>query len=72
MIVIEKGMYFSAITKQQYFHFDTEQIGAEIIRLQNFDAAYESRTGSLKAIEKVMSVPPLVVTKETNRWRQSG
>ena len=71
MIVIEKGMYFSAITKQQYFRFDTEQIGAEIIRLQNFDAAYESRTGPLKAREKVMSIPPWVVTKETNRRRQS-
>ena len=34
MIVVEKGKYFSAITKQQYFRFDTEQIGAEIIELQ--------------------------------------
>ncbi len=34
MIVIEKGKYFSAITKQQYFRFDTERIGAEIIELQ--------------------------------------
>lgn len=34
MIVVEKGKYFSAITKQQYFRFDTEQIGAEIIKLQ--------------------------------------
>ena len=34
MIVAEKGKYFSAITKQQYFRFDTEQIGAEIIELQ--------------------------------------
>ena len=34
MIVLEKGKYFSAITKQQYFRFDTSQIGADIIRLQ--------------------------------------
>jgi len=34
MIVVEKGKYFSAITKQQYFRFDTEQIGTEIIELQ--------------------------------------
>jgi DNA-binding transcriptional MerR regulator len=34
MIVVEKGKYFSAITKQQYFRFDTEQIGAEIKELQ--------------------------------------
>lgn len=34
MIVIEKGKYFSAITKQQYFEFDTEQIGAEIKKLE--------------------------------------
>ena len=34
MIVAEKGKYFSAITRQQYLRFDTEQIGAEIISLQ--------------------------------------
>lgn len=34
MIVVEKGKYFSAITKQQYFRFDTEHIGAEIVELQ--------------------------------------
>jgi len=34
MIVVEKGKYFSAITKQQYFRFDTEKIGAEITELQ--------------------------------------
>lgn len=39
MIVIEKGRYFSALTKQRYFHFDTEQIGAEIINLQGTDNA---------------------------------
>ena len=33
MIVIEKGKYFSAITKQQYFRFDTEKINAEIVKL---------------------------------------
>jgi DNA-binding transcriptional MerR regulator len=34
MILVEKGKYFSAITKQQYFRFDTEEIGAEITELQ--------------------------------------
>jgi DNA-binding transcriptional MerR regulator len=34
MIVVEKGQYFSAITKQHYFRFDTEEIGAEITELQ--------------------------------------
>lgn len=34
MIVVEKGKYFSAITKQRYFRFDTELIGAEILELQ--------------------------------------
>ena len=33
MIVVEKGKFVSAITKQQYFQFDTEQIGAEITNL---------------------------------------
>jgi DNA-binding transcriptional MerR regulator len=34
MIVVEKGKYFSAITKQQYFRFDTEEIDSEITELQ--------------------------------------
>ncbi|MBN2062961.1 MAG: MerR family transcriptional regulator [Deltaproteobacteria bacterium] len=34
MIIVEKGKYFSAITRQQYFRFDTEEIGAEITELQ--------------------------------------
>ena len=34
MIVAEKGTFFSAITRQQYFVFDTEQIKAEILDLQ--------------------------------------
>lgn len=37
MIVVEKGRYFNAITKQHYFRFDTEEIGAEIINLQGQD-----------------------------------
>ena len=35
MIVVEKGTYFSAITKQHYFKFDTEQIEAEIFKLED-------------------------------------
>ena len=48
MIVVEKGKYFSAITKQQYFRFDTEQIGAEITELQqnNFHLP-QTQAGSL-------------------------
>ena len=37
MIVVEKGKYFSAITKQQYFRFDTEQLKAEITKLLRMD-----------------------------------
>ncbi len=34
MIVVEKGTYFNAITRQQYFAFDTEKIEAEIVRIE--------------------------------------
>ena len=34
MIIAEKGKYFSAITRQRYFLFDTEEIKADIIKLQ--------------------------------------
>ena len=44
MIVIEKGRYFSAITRQHYFRFDTEEIDAEIIDLQ--ESAFPS-TGTM-------------------------
>ena len=57
MIVVEKGKYFSAITKQQYFRFDTEQIGAEIIRLQNYYGAFVRQTGPLESGEKVTALP---------------
>ncbi|MDY6971326.1 MAG: MerR family transcriptional regulator [Thermodesulfobacteriota bacterium] len=52
MIVVEKGKYFSAVTKQRYFRFDTEQIGAEIIRLQNYKANYIDRIEPLDNMEK--------------------
>jgi DNA-binding transcriptional MerR regulator len=49
MIVVEKGKYFSAITKQQYFRFDTEQLGAEITELQqNSWYVPATETGSLR------------------------
>jgi len=57
MIVVEKGKYFSAITKQQYFRFDTEQIGAEIVRLQNYDSSLVKRTGHLESGEKAAAFP---------------
>ena len=57
MIVVEKGKYFSAITRQHYFRFDTEQIGAEIIRLQNYNEAFVKRTGPLESGEKATALP---------------
>jgi DNA-binding transcriptional MerR regulator len=45
MIVAEKRTFFSAITRQQYFVFDTEQITAEIITLQK---AVVKRTTTLR------------------------
>ena len=57
MIVVEKGKYFSAITRQHYFRFDTEQIGAEIVRLQNYDGSLVKRTGPLESGEKVAALP---------------
>lgn len=57
MIVVEKGKYFSAITRQHYFRFDTEQIGAEIIKLQNYDGFLAKRTGPLERAEKVTALP---------------
>jgi len=57
MIVVEKGKYFSAITKQQYFRFDTEQIGAEIVSLQNYDGSLVKQAGPLESGEKVAALP---------------
>lgn len=56
MIVVEKGKYFSAITRQHYFRFDTEQIGAEIINLQKSDSAF-LKTRDLLKNGKTMSLP---------------
>ena len=57
MIVVEKGKYFSAITRQHYFRFDTEQISAEIIKLQNYDRALAKQTGPLVGGEKETASP---------------
>ena len=43
MIVIEKGKYFSAMTRQHYFRFDTEQIGAEIINLYKLPGTFPKK-----------------------------
>ncbi len=56
MIVVEKGRYFSAITKQQYFRFDTEQIGAEIIKLQRKSNA-STIMGDISRNGKAMTPP---------------
>jgi len=39
MIVAEKGNYFSAITRQRYICFDTEQISTELVTLQEHSNA---------------------------------
>jgi DNA-binding transcriptional MerR regulator len=57
MIVVEKGKYFSAITRQHYFRFDTEQISAEIVRLQNHDGSLVKRNGLLENGEKAAALP---------------
>jgi DNA-binding transcriptional MerR regulator len=41
MIVMEKGMYFSATSMQGYFQFDMEQLQANIIKFQSEDAVRE-------------------------------
>jgi len=56
MIVIEKGKYFSAITRQHYFRFDTEQISAEIVSLKNHDGSLVKRNGLLENGEKVAAL----------------
>lgn len=48
MIVTEKGNYFSAITRQRYLHFDTEQIGAELVNLQEQDNAAPAALPAVK------------------------
>jgi len=55
MIVFEKGKYFSALTKQRYFRFDTEQIGAEIINLQETDNTL-AKTKDISRNGKAMSI----------------
>ena len=56
MIVVEKGKYFSAITRQQYFRFDTEQIRAEIIKLQKTNSLSPKVRDDFRN-GKVMSLP---------------
>ncbi|NQT69858.1 MAG: MerR family transcriptional regulator [Desulfobacteraceae bacterium] len=56
MIVVEKGKYFSAITRQQYFRFDTEQIRTEIIKLQKMNSLFPKVKDDLRN-EKVILLP---------------
>lgn len=51
MIVMEKGNYFSAITRQQYFTFDTGKIESEMIKLQKAEYDY-SKNGNIGGREK--------------------
>jgi len=56
MIVAEKGKYFSAITKQRYMFFDTEQIGAELVYLQQpgNDSPAAADSGSIQTTRQVI------------------
>jgi DNA-binding transcriptional MerR regulator len=56
MVVVEKGKYFSAITKQQYFSFDTEQIGTEIFNLQKSDSVFQ-KSREVSGKERIISSP---------------
>jgi len=56
MIVVEKGKYFNAITRQQYIQFDTEQIGAEIIKLQKTNSTFTKIKNNFEN-KKVMPLP---------------
>jgi DNA-binding transcriptional MerR regulator len=47
MIVAEKGNYFSAITRQRYMSFDTEQIGAELVYLQQPNSDFPGAADSV-------------------------
>ncbi len=40
MIVVEKGNYYNAITRQQYFTFDTGKIESEMIKLEKMGHDY--------------------------------
>ena len=53
MIVVEKGKYFSAITRQRYLRFDTEQIGAEIINLQKSEVLHPNKGGISRKHQKM-------------------
>ena len=56
MIVVEKGNYFSAITRQQYFTFDTGKIESEMIKLQKaeYDYSKNGNIGGRKKIHKII------------------
>jgi len=44
MIAMEKGMYFSATSMQQYFRFDLEQLKASILKIQSEKADKTAET----------------------------
>lgn len=50
MMVMEKGMYFSATSMQRFFQFDTQQIEATVIQIQSEEIAAQeaslARAGS--------------------------
>lgn len=55
MIVVEKGNYFSAITRQQYFTFDTGKIESEMIKLQKAEYYY-SKNGNIGGRKKIHKI----------------
>lgn len=59
MIVVEKGNYFSAITKQQYLTFDTGKIESEMVKLQKVEGDYlniHKMSGSEEKIHNTVTV----------------
>lgn len=50
MIVMEKGMYYSATSMQRFFRFDTEQLQTSIIELQSMETTREDDISSLAGI----------------------
>ncbi len=57
MIVVEKGRYFSAITRQLYFRFDTEQISAEILNIPSAPNGSSPDVQSASGVQEDFRLP---------------
>lgn len=56
MIVVGKGQFFNAITRQRYLCFDTEQISGEILEMQKQAEPKNKATAIDKAVSQVRVV----------------